>query len=153
MSNDQRRRSWAVMWSSLVLFAFASASAGVSAAGAGDQSAATTESGPSVLDGVFTAGQAGRGEQTFKQACTACHTVDKMTGNKFRAKWGDGTVGDVFDFVTNTMPESDPGSLTPEEYSSILAFFLRQSGYPTGEQELSTDKSELLKLRVVPLPK
>jgi hypothetical protein len=76
-----------------------------------------------------------------------------MTGNRFRAKWGDGSVGELFDFVSNAMPEGDPGSLTPEEYSSILAFFLRESGYPVGEQDLSTERAHLSKLRIVALPK
>lgn len=115
--------------------------------------AVALEGSRTVLDGVFTTAQASRGEQTFKQACTACHTVDKMTGNRFRAKWGDGTAGDVFDFMSNAMPEGDPGSLKPEEYSSLLAFFLQASGYPAGEVELPADKAELLKLRIVPLPK
>lgn len=111
------------------------------------------DAGRSVLDGVFTTTQASTGEQKFKQACTACHTVDKMTGSRFRAKWGDGTVGDLVDFMSNAMPEGDPGSLTPEEYVNIAAFFLRDSGYPAGEQPLPTERSELLKLRIVGLPK
>lgn len=109
--------------------------------------------GRSVMDGVFTADQAVRGEQQFMQACTSCHTVDKMTGNRFRTKWGDGSVGEVFDFMSNAMPEGDPGSLMPEQYASIIAFFLRASGYPAGAQELSTDKADLLKVRIVPLEK
>jgi len=120
---------------------------------AASQEPARAEGGRSVLDGVFTTEQASRGEQTFKQACTACHTLDKMTGNRFRAKWAEGSVGDVFDFMSNAMPEGDPGSLMPAEYASIVAFFLRASGYPAGERELPTDKAELAQLRIVPLPK
>lgn len=140
-------------WTSLWLVAAVCAAAGGGVAGAGAQSADGAAGEPTVMDGVFSASQASRGEQTFKKACTACHTVDKMTGNRFRAKWGDGSVGELFDFVSNAMPEGDPGSLTPEEYSSILAFFLRESGYPVGEQDLSTERAHLSKLRIVALPK
>lgn len=103
----------------------------------------------SVMEGVFTTSQARRGEQQFKQTCTSCHTVDQMTGSRFRSRWVDETVGDVFDFLINTMPGGDPGSLMPDEYASIVAFLLRQSDYPSGEKELSSVLEELKKIRIV----
>jgi len=55
--------------------------------------------------------------------------------------------------VSATMPQGDPGSLKPEEYASILAFFLSQSGYKAGEKELPSDLESLQKIRIEPLPK
>ena len=92
--------------------------------------------GSSVLDGVFTSSQAARGRQQFQQTCTSCHSTGEHTGQKFAEKWQGTTIGDLFDLVSTTMPEADPGSLKPEEYASILAFFLSESGYKNGEKEV-----------------
>lgn len=105
----------------------------------------------SVLNGVYTGSQAARGEQTFQKMCMSCHTVAEHTGRKFGVIWAGKTMGDLFDIVSNTMPEADPGSLTPDEYAGILAFFLRASGYPEGQQELPSELSALMKLRIEPV--
>jgi mono/diheme cytochrome c family protein len=75
--------------------------------------------GSSLLDGAFTSSQASRGRQQFRQTCTSCHRVDEHTGQRFAARWQGTTLGDLFDLVSTTMPEGDPGSLKPEEYASI----------------------------------
>lgn len=108
---------------------------------------------PAMLTGVFSSAQAARGEETFKAVCSACHNIDEMAGSRFRASWADQTAGDLFDFLSNAMPQGDPGSLTPAEYRNIIAFFLSRSGYPAGERELPTERAELSKLRIVALPK
>ena len=110
-------------------------------------------SGSSVLDGVFTSSQASRGRQQFSQACTSCHSAADHTGRKFEAKWQGTTIGDLFDFVSTTMPDGNPGSLKPEEYASILAFFLSESGYKEGVKELPSDLESLKKIRIEPLPR
>lgn len=111
-------------------------------------------SGPgSLIDGAFSAVQAARGEETFKQVCAACHNIDDMSGQRFRSAWADQTAGDLFEFLTNAMPQGDPGSLTPEQYTSIIAFFLSRSGYLPGTNDLPVDKTALSTLRIVALPK
>ena len=102
----------------------------------------------SVADGVFTSDQAERGKKQFQQTCAACHSVSEHTGKNFESKWSGSTVGDVFDLVSNTMPESDPGGLKPDEYASILAFFLSESGYKQGDKELPPDLESLKKIRI-----
>ena len=104
--------------------------------------------GRSVSDGVFSTTQAVRGEQRFNQACVSCHKIEEQTGATFRAKWGAGTLGDVFTLMSTTMPQGNPSSLTAEEYASILAFYLRQSGYPAGAAELPADPAALSSVRV-----
>src|SRR5262245_27510315 len=104
----------------------------------------------SVADGVFTSDQAERGKKQFQQTCAACHSVSEHTGKNFESKWSGSTVGDVFDLVSNTMPESDPGGLKPDEYASILAFFLSESGYKQGDKELPPDLELLKKIRIEP---
>jgi len=106
-----------------------------------------------VVDKVYSTAQAGRGEEKFNLVCTACHLVSDLSGSRLREKWEDQTVGDVFDFISNSMPEGDPGSLTKDEYVSIVAYLLKQSGYPAGEAELPPDTAVLAKVKIVPLPK
>jgi hypothetical protein len=109
-----------------------------------------SSTGSSVLDRVFTSGQASRGRQQFQLTCTSCHSVEEHTGQRFAEKWQGTTMGDLFDLVSTTMPDGDPGSLKPEEYASILAFFLSESGYKDGEKELPSDLESLKKIRIEP---
>jgi polar amino acid transport system substrate-binding protein len=109
-----------------------------------------SSAGNSVLDGVFTSSQASRGRQQFQLTCTSCHSVGEHTGRGFAEKWQGTTMGDLFDLVSTTMPDGDPGSLKPEEYASILAFFLSESGYKEGEKELPADLESLKKIRIEP---
>jgi mono/diheme cytochrome c family protein len=106
----------------------------------------------SVLDGVYTVEQATRGEDLFKKVCESCHSVAEHTGKNFAANWGQSTIGDFFDLISATMPDGDPGSLRPEDYASVIAFFLKQSGYPEGKQEMPATSAALAKIRIQPLP-
>jgi mono/diheme cytochrome c family protein len=110
------------------------------------------QSAGSVLAGVFTTGQAARGQQTFQKTCAACHTVAEHSGKKFEERWAGSSVGDLFDVISNTMPDGDPGSLEPAEYASVIAFFLKETGYPEGKQELPAESAALMKVRIEPLP-
>ena len=116
--------------------------------------AQSAPSGPqTTMDKVYSTAQAGRGEEKFNQVCTACHLVSDLSGSRLREKWEGQSVGDVFDFISNSMPDGDPGSLTKDEYASIVAYLLKQSGYAAGEGELPTDTAVLSKVKIVPLPK
>ena len=42
------------------------------------------------------------------------------------------TAATLLDVIANTMPQSDPGSLKPEEYAAVTAYILQQNGYPAG---------------------
>jgi mono/diheme cytochrome c family protein len=107
--------------------------------------------GESVLEGVFTAAQASRGQVQFAQTCMTCHTVAEHTGRNFGAKWAGTTLNELFELISTTMPEVEPGSLKPDQYASIVAFFLRESGYPVGQRELPSEVAALKKIRVEPL--
>jgi cytochrome c5 len=102
----------------------------------------------SVRDGVFTENQAARGRQTFETTCRSCHTLAEHTGNRFAAKWEGASVVDIFDVISNTMPEGNPGSLTAEEYVSVIAYFLMETGYRGGKQDLPADRAALAKIRI-----
>ena len=114
--------------------------------------AATSPSGSSVLDGVFTSSQASRGEQTFRQVCAACHSTTEFSGGRFKVRWVGLTAGDMFAFVSSTMPEGNPGSLSPEDYVTLLAYFLRLNGYPAGDEPLPAAVSALRNVRIEEAP-
>lgn len=108
--------------------------------------------GGSVLDGVFTAAQAARGERTFEQTCAGCHDASEFSGARFRLSWVDRTVGELFDTISTLMPEGDPGSLSPGEYAALAAYLLRLNGYPPGEAPLPSAPAALEALKIVEAP-
>ena len=101
-----------------------------------------------VADKVYSTAQADRGEARFKTSCSSCHTASSFSGGAFAERWSGQTLGQVFDFVSNVMPENDPGSLKAEEYVSVMAFILRTNGYPAGETDLPTDAAALKNIAV-----
>lgn len=108
--------------------------------------------GGSVLDGVFTAAQAARGERTFEEACAGCHDTGEFAGARFRLSWVDRTVGELFDTISTLMPEGDPGSLRPGEYAALVAYLLQMNGYPPGETPLPSAPVALEALNIVEAP-
>ena len=103
----------------------------------------------SVLEGVFTARQASWGETRFRQVCAACHSISEFRGGRFRLAWVGRTVGDLFQSISTLMPEDDPGSLSPDEYSAIVSYLLRENGYPAGEEDLAADATALQDIHIV----
>jgi alcohol dehydrogenase (cytochrome c) len=97
----------------------------------------------SLADGVFTAGQAAQGEQLFELECRACHEPENYTGANFAAKWGEATLGDVYQDISLAMPPANAGGLTPATYASIVAFFVSESGHPAGRADLPGDAAAL----------
>ena len=125
---------------------------GAHPAGAAPRGAAGGQPGGSVLDGVFTEAQASRGERTFRQACSACHDTGEFSGGRFRLSWVGRSAGDLFDTISTLMPEGDPGSLSPAEYASVVAYLLQLNGYPAGGAALPASPSALRTLEIVEAP-
>ena len=50
------------------------------------------------------------------------------------------------------MPEGDPGSLSPAQYASVVAYLLQLNGYPAGEAALPTALSALRAMEIVEAP-
>jgi mono/diheme cytochrome c family protein len=104
----------------------------------------TQETTGSVLDGVYTEGQAARGATGFAQNCAVCHGASlggmgeapALTGAQFISDFNGLTVGDLFERMRTTMPLNNPGALSRDQYADILAFMLKSNGYPAGEREL-----------------
>jgi hypothetical protein len=103
----------------------------------------------SVLDGIYQLRQAEQGEQIYARECSGCHQIGNYVGENFTLKWGGGTLGDIYQDISLQMPPADPGGLTPLSYASIVAHFLRESGYPTGAA-LPADGFQLGSIRIDP---
>jgi mono/diheme cytochrome c family protein len=119
------------------------------AGGTPQRDAPAAAGGASVLQGVFTARQASRGEQIFQQNCTACHSTREF-GVAFQRRWANGSLGDLFDFLRATMPQTNPGSLSSQEYTEVITYFLRLNGYPQGTDDLSADELHSVTMEQMP---
>jgi PQQ-dependent dehydrogenase (methanol/ethanol family) len=99
----------------------------------------------SVAEGVFTAAQAARGEQVYTQQCTGCHAVGNYAGQALLTKWGSGRLSDIYRDIATSMPPANPGGLAAGDYAAIVAYFLRETGYPmnTADEELPGDSFQL----------
>lgn len=115
--------------------------------------APSAEDPQTILDRVYSVPQAERGERRFKQSCAACHTLAEFAEPSFSSAWEGRTLGDVYHFISTSMPEGAAGSLTPEEYASVIAYFLRMGGFPVGAVDLPTDRAVLDKIGIVSNPK
>jgi len=105
--------------------------------------------GASVLQGVFTARQASRGDQIFQQNCASCHSAREF-GVAFQRRWSDGSLGDLFDFLKASMPQSNPGSLSDQQYTEVITYFLRLNGYPQGDDDLTADELHNVTMELMP---
>ena len=107
--------------------------------------------GKSQWDGIYTEAQAKRGEALYSQYCASCHGPDLaggemapgLTGGEFTANWNDLSIGDLYERIRISMPQSAPGSLTRQQNSDILSYILRKMNNPVGTTELSTSTDEL----------
>jgi mono/diheme cytochrome c family protein len=95
---------------------------------------------PTTRDGVFTTEQVARGKAVYEKSCMSCHPAEFYRDRL--PLWQDRTVGSVFESISTSMPQDNPGSLLTSEYLDVLAYILSITGSPAGKQELTTDTIE-----------
>lgn len=100
--------------------------------------------------GVYTTEQAARGEEAYGANCMGCHTTASHMGDIFANSWGGRPVSELYGFIRGAMPKTEPGSLAPEEYASIVAYILKLNGMPAGKQALPADSAVLGRIRIDP---
>lgn len=75
--------------------------------------------------------QVSDGEQVYASSCAMCHG-DQGQGGNAPALIGSGTLEsyptgrDLYDFISQNMPASDPGSLSDKQYLDVTAYLLDQ---------------------------
>jgi len=111
-------------------------------------SAAQSQAGRSVWDGVYTEAQAVRGQAVFTASCAACHSAGEFAGDSFLGAWDAATALDLFSDVQAKMPMDNPGSLQPEQYVDVIAYFFRGNAFPAGKDELTTERDQLKLIRI-----
>jgi len=108
---------------------------------------------------LYTADQASAGAAVYSSSCAACHGVQlegvaapALKGSAFgeMATAQGLTAAALLDVVTNTMPQSDPGSLKPEDYNAVTAYILQQNGYPAGQTPFAAGAAGLKDAKITP---
>ncbi len=101
---------------------------------------------------AYTGAQAGAGQQVFASICASCHGTTlgggmgpALTGATFQASWR--TAAALFQFVSQQMPLSAPGSLAQEQYWNVVAYLLQQNGVQADEQPLGKQTARAVRLK------
>jgi S-disulfanyl-L-cysteine oxidoreductase SoxD len=98
------------------------------------------------MTGVYTAEQASAGEKTYGNICMGCHNLGSHSGQSFAGQWKGKPLFELYEMVSEKMPEDNPGSLSPVESAQVVAYLLKSNGNPAGTTALSSDADELKKL-------
>ena len=106
----------------------------------------------SVWDGVYSTEQANRGSALYTRRCASCHgpelggadVAPPLAGGAFLSNWDGTTLGDLSERIRTSMPIDDPGTLSRQQVSDVLAFVLGASSFPAGTSDLPRE-AELLK--------
>ena len=99
-------------------------------------------------DGVYTAAQADEGAQLFQEVCMQCHLPNWEKDKGFYAKWQGRPLSALATYLKLEMPQTDPGSLTADEYASVTAYLLRLTGNPAGNTPLNANPDALVDIRI-----
>ena len=120
----------------------------------------------SVWEGVFTDAQAQRGQAVYSGSCGTCHgrrlngapddpdmrSTPPLARAPFLRDWEGRSLATLFEYTRATMPESNPGSLTDEEYVDVIAYMLSVGGMPAGDDDLRPDPRSLARAVIQPQP-
>ena len=158
MSTSRLHYRGSSSWRAAIVATTVWATATIAVAAHGRQDAAPAK-GASILDGVFTDAQAARGKAVFADTCARCHgnsleggeEAPALSGGSFIANWNGSTVGDLVERTRKTMPDGDPGTLTRQQYTDVIAFLFSSNRYPSGKAELPVEpeKQKTIKIEAI----
>ncbi len=109
----------------------------------------------------YTAAQARAGAKVYATSCLSCHGANLqgtaapgVAGSEFitTARKNAWSLEDLRTLVFENMPLSNPGSLSPPQYASVMAFLLASNCYPAGTKPFPTgDDPAFAKLKLGPV--
>ena len=109
-----------------------------------------------VWDGVYTTEQATRGAKLYASECTRCHgdnllggEAPALAGPLFANNWENVPLSDLHDRIRTTMPQDNPGNLSRQDVSDIVAHMLSVAKMPAGTTPLGTDAAALQPIKYV----
>jgi mono/diheme cytochrome c family protein len=98
----------------------------------------------SVTEGVYSAGQAARGQQIYQTQCAECHgsamegaAGPPLVGDSFLSNWSARPLADLVDKIQKTMPFNLAGNLSRQQSTDLAADILRAGKFAAGQAELS----------------
>ena len=103
--------------------------------------------------GLYTTEQAERGSVVFEDKCVVCHGgvaditpgMAALLGDRaFRTSWTGRSLGELFGLILETMPQDEPGTLSPTETADLVAYILSGNRFPPGDDGLSSDIERLM---------
>ncbi len=98
-------------------------------------------------NGAYAMAQATRGKELYTVHCASCHLDSlegsdqslPLTGALFADHWNNRTFADLYDRIRTTMPQKNPGSLSPEQYLEIATYLLQANNFPAGPDALRAE--------------
>ena len=108
----------------------------------------TANAGKSVWQGVYNEAQAARGDTEHQNNCTSCHGTEKYAGDAFVKAWVGRTAFDLFDQIKTTMPDDNPGGLSVQQYTDIVAYIFKVNGMPAGADSLPADPEAMRRIKI-----
>lgn len=92
---------------------------------------------------LYTDEQAATGAVVYGRVCAECHEKKDVTSVDFKGKWGGRPIFDLFELIRTTMPDSNPGGLSRDEYAGVLAYILKLNGLPSGATTVMPDSTAM----------
>jgi len=103
-----------------------------------------------VRQGVYSEAQATRGQAIYKERCASCHgdtlggrMGPALTGDDFVTVWSKEPLSELAGKIRNTMPQTEPGTLTWQQTADVVAYILQSDKFPAGRAELRGDEEAL----------
>ena len=104
---------------------------------------AAQEDSRSTRHGVYSEAQAQRGRTLYNRVCVDCHELVDFRGRAFLNEWVGSSLWELYEYMFDSMPEDAPGTRSPNEYAAVIAFILRENGFPMGDADLAVDEAGL----------
>jgi mono/diheme cytochrome c family protein len=150
MNRSRSAPSFASRARRTALACLTSAGMAVAAIGTTGSAADAQDAAPATLAPLtFTDTQARQGRAVFGGTCAGCHGDNlaglegpPLKGDVF-ARWFEGPVADLFNFIMSSMPADRPGTLSPQRTAQILAYILDGNGFVAGDVALPDDPAVL----------